>query len=234
MKKLKRMKIIADLFHLFYPKLCVICATSLLSEEKILCTMCRHDLPIIDETDFKNNKITQTFYGRVPVEKAMSFLYYRKEGKAKQLIHQLKYKGNQEIGVFLGNWFGENLKVSKEFSDIDCIVPVPLHVKKMKLRGYNQLTTFGERLSAILKTSYIEHELVRTSFTKTQTLKQLFERFNDAETKFEVIKVSVFENKHVLLIDDVITTGATLEACCKELLKAKNCKISIVTMAFTE
>ena len=228
------MKIIDDFLHLFYPKLCAVCENQLVKSETVLCTFCRHDLPLIYYSDYKNNKISQAFYGKIAIEKAMSLLIYRKDGKTKELIHQLKYKGNQEIGVFFGNWFGEILKENQEFSSVDFIIPVPLHKKKLKTRGFNQLTTFGERLSSHLKIPYLENILIKTSSTKTQTFKNRLERFTNSETKFLLSNNTILENKHVLLIDDVITTGATLESCCKELLKTKNIKISIASMAFTE
>lgn len=228
------MLFLKEVFHLFYPKLCVVCERKLIENEKVLCIFCRHDLPIIEETNYQKNKITELFYGRIPIEKGISFLSFRKKGKVKDLIHQLKYKGNQEIGVFLGDWFGEILKENKEFNEVDVIVPVPLHQKKLRQRGYNQVTKFGERLSEILKIPYEPKVLIRTSFGKTQTFKNRFARFKDIETTFLLTDTSCFEKKHILLIDDVITTGATLEACCNELLKTKNVKISILTMAFTE
>ena len=228
------MKYLFNVSHLFFPKICITCNIQLLTSEKLICTLCRHGLPIICYKNFKDNKIKNAFLGRIPIEKATSFLFYRKEGKTKQIIHSLKYKGNQEVGNFIGNWFGRVLKESNEFNDIDYIVPVPLHKKKLKQRGYNQLTTFGESLSKQLKSNYMPTALIKTSASKTQTFKQRFERFSNNETKFNLIDLEVFKNKHILLIDDVITTGATLEACCKELLKTENLKISIVTMAYTE
>ena len=228
------MLFLKDIFHLFYPKLCVVCKQQLITNEKVLCTFCRHDLPIIEETNYRKNKITELFYGRIPIEKGISFLFFRKKGKVKDIIHQLKYKGNQEIGLFLGDWFGEILKENKEFNEVDVIIPVPLHQKKLRQRGYNQVTKFGERLGEILAIPYTPNVLMRTSFGKTQTFKNRFARFKDIETTFLLTDTLCFENKHILLIDDVITTGATLEACCNELLKTKNIKISILTMAFTE
>ena len=228
------MNYFSNIAHLFYPKICTTCNTELLTFEKIVCTQCRHDLPIICYTSFKDNKIKNTFLGRVPIEKAGSFLLYRREGKTKQLIHHLKYKGNQEIGHLLGCWFGNILKESGEFNDIDCIVPVPLHKKKLKKRGYNQVTSFGKRLAKELKSDYISTVLIRISAAKTQTFKQRFDRFSNTDTTFKLLDLNAFKNKHVLLIDDVITTGATLESCCKELLKTENIKMSIVTMAYTE
>jgi ComF family protein len=228
------MKYFLNAIHLFFPKICIICNTPLLTFEKLICTQCRHDLPIICYKNVQDNKIKNAFLGRIPIEKATSFLFYRKEGKTKELIHALKYKGNQEVGNFIGEWFGNILKESNEFDDIDHIVPVPLHKKKLKQRGYNQLTTFGEKLAKQLKSTYTPSVLIRTSASKTQTFKQRFERFSNAETKFNLVDIAIFRNKHILLIDDVITTGATLEACCTELLKTENIKISIVTMAYTE
>jgi len=126
------------------------------------------------------------------------------------------------------------LAENEEFKKVDCIIPVPLHPKKMRERGYNQVTKFGKQLSFYLKKPFISNELVRISSTKTQTFKSRFERFNHLDTKFHLKNPAKFNNKHILLIDDVITTGATLEACAKEFLKAENCKISILTMAYTE
>ena len=228
------MLFLKELILLFYPKLCVVCENQLLRTEKILCTFCRHDLPIIPINNFEKNKISEVFYGRVPIEKAASFLFYRNKGKTKKIIHALKYKDNQKIGVFIGDWFGKILNNSEAFNTLDYIIPVPLHSKKLKQRGYNQLDKFGKQLSLILKTPYVTNALIKTSYTKTQTFKSRFERFNNLETQFFLSDLTLFENKHVLLIDDVITTGATLEACCKELLKTKNIKISIVTMVFTD
>jgi len=228
------MTLINDFFQLFFPKLCVTCSSSLLQSEEIICTHCRHDLPIITYQDFRTNKIANSFAGRIPIEMASSFLFYRRTGKTKELIHSLKYKGNQKVGEFFGNWFGFELKNSNYFNEINAIIPVPLHPKKLKSRGYNQLTTFGIALATQLSTKYTPGVLVRTSVAATQTFKQRFERFNDGESKFNLTNTETFQRQHVLLIDDVITTGATLEACCKELLKTPNIKISIVTIAYTE
>ena len=228
------MKILKDFFHLFYPKLCANCDKQLVTNEIIICTFCRHNLPLTNFIDYNNNKITQTFYGRVAIEKGFSLLFYRKKGITKKLIQELKYKKNEEIGTFFGNWIGEILTENSQFINIDCIVPVPLHPKKLRKRGYNQVTKFGETLSNHLKKPFIENELIRISSTKTQTLKARFERFNNIDTKFSLKSTATFKGKHILLIDDVITTGATLEACAKELQKSEGVKISILTMAFTE
>ena len=228
------MILLKDLFHIFYPIICVVCDEKLIQNEKVVCTICRHDLPLTNFQSYSDNKVTQTFYGRIPLEKGFSLLFFRKKGSTQKLIHDLKYKKNEEIGVFFGEWLGEILKENKEFNNIDFIIPVPLHPKKRRERGYNQVTKFGEKLSFYLEIPFIENELIRISSTKTQTFKTRFERFNNIDTKFYLKNPSKFKGKHILLIDDVITTGATLEACAKEFLKPKNSKISILTMAYTE
>ena len=228
------MKILKDFFRIFYPELCANCDNQLEKNENTICTFCRHDLPLTNFTNYSENKITKTFYGRVVIEKANSLLFYRKVGITKKLIHELKYKGNEEIGHFFGNWLGEILKQNNQFSDINLIIPVPLHPKKLKQRGYNQVSKFGEKLSDYLEKPFLENVLLRTSTSKTQTFKARFERFNNNDTKFQLNNTSTFKGKHILLIDDVITTGATLEACAKELQKMEGVKISILTMAYTE
>ena len=202
-------------------------------KKNTICTFCRHDLPLTNFLSYTDNTVSKIFYGRITIEKAYSLLFFRKKSITKNLIHELKYKGNQEIGVFFGNWLGEMLAENNQFSDVDYIVPVPIHTKKKKIRGYNQVTKFGEHLSKHLNIPFVEDVLIRKSSTKTQTFKARFERFNDLETKFSIIDTSKFKNKHILIIDDVITTGATLESCCLELLKSSNIKISILTMAYT-
>jgi ComF family protein len=206
----------------------------LLQNEKVICTFCRHDLPLTNFKSYTRNKVSSIFSGRITIEKAYALLFFRKQGITKNLIHDLKYRGNEGVGVFFGNWIGEIVVKNKEFSTVDFIVPVPIHAKKKKIRGYNQVTKFGECLSMHLKVPLNEDILIRQSATKTQTLKSRFERFNDLESKFLARNTSIFKEKHILIIDDIITTGATLEACAKELLKTPGIKISILTMAYTE
>ncbi|MFT5213492.1 MAG: competence protein ComFC [Polaribacter sp.] len=228
------MNLIKDFFYLFYPNICANCSEQLLQNAKVICTFCRHDLPLTNFNSYTENKVIAIFFGRITIEKAYSLLFFRKESITKNLIHDLKYRGNEAVGVFFGNWLGEILAQNKEFSNVDFIIPVPIHSKKKKIRGYNQLTKFGKCLSTHLNIPFIENVLIRQSSIKTQTLKARFERFNDLETKFSLTDTVMFKNKHILIIDDIITTGATLEACAIALSKTSSIKISILTMAYTE
>ncbi len=228
------MQFLKDVFYLFFPKTCVCCDMQLVKNEIQICLKCRFELPITNFTNEMDNKVEQTFYGRVKLEFATALFFYRTKGISQKLIYQLKYKGKQELGELLGKWLGVELKESKRFSSIDFIVPVPLHAKKLKMRGYNQLSTFGNSISGILNIPFIENVLIKKSITDTQTLKRRIERWKNVDEIFHLSNTSIFEHKHILLIDDVITTGATLEACALELSKAKGIKISIATMTFTE
>lgn len=227
------MKKLQSVFQLFFPSFCSCCENTLLFNETIICTDCRHDLPFFDNKNFVSNPIQDAFMGRISLKYAGALFEYRKKGKAQKLIHNLKYKDRQDIGVFLGNWLGTILTHTNTFSEIDCIIPVPLHPKKKRKRGYNQLTKFGKALSHHLQIDYVEGILLRTSKTETQTYKKRLERFRNTETKFELIDNLAFRKKHILLIDDVITTGATVESCYQELIKTPNITISVLAMAFT-
>lgn len=226
--------ILEDIFYLFFPKVCACCDSQLVKNEDEICLKCRFELPITNYTKEKDNKVEQVFYGRVKIEFATALLFYRTKGISQKLIYKLKYKGEQRIGTLLGQWLGDELKESNRVPAIDCIVPVPLHSKKLKKRGYNQLSTFGNSLSNILEVPFIENVLIKKSVTETQTLKHRIERWKNVKEIFHLSDATVFQHKHILLIDDVITTGATLEACALELSKANSIKISIATMAFTD
>ncbi len=228
------MQFLNDIKNIFYPKLCLSCISVLTSQENILCTDCLFNLPLTNYLKDDNKHVERIFYGRLKLERATAFLFYNKKGIVQKIIHNLKYKGHQEIGVYLGNWFGAALKQSYDFKTIDCIIPVPLHKKRLKQRGYNQLTKFGEQLSHHLKKPFITNILTRKSASKSQSKKSRFERLKNIDELFFLTDDKFFENKHILLIDDIITTGATLESCANELFKTNNIKISIVVMAITE
>lgn len=223
-----------DFKFLFFPEFCLGCNVLLIKEEKKICITCRHDLPAIDLKLNNSDFLNLVFYGRVTLQESASLLYFRKSGKVQNIIHNLKYKGREDIGILLANWFGYELLAEKRFQTIDAIVPVPLHKKKLRQRGYNQLTTFGMRLAEIYQKPYVEDVLVRKYANTSQTFKDAFSRWMNVKEIFDVQNTEILTNKHVLLIDDVITTGATLEACSIALLKINGVKISILTLAKAE
>lgn len=222
-----------SLLNLFYPKVCLGCESLLLSNEGIICTACIHNLPTTRHLEQPENEVSKRFYGRIEVEHASAMFYFHKKGIVQQLIHRLKYKGYQEIGSFLGEWYGEELKEIHQKHQFDEIIPVPLHKKRFRQRGYNQLTTFGIALSKALEIPLNEKLLHRDIYSITQTKKTFFDRIDDKKTSFGVNFSEKDHGKHFLLIDDVITSGTTLEACVRVLSTIPNAKVSIVSIAYT-
>ena len=222
-----------NIFNLFFPESCFICENLSIKSNQLLCVYCRSNLPITNFSNWKNNEVEKSFYGRVDVKAATSLLYFSRKGNVQQLIHQLKYKNQQEIGVFLGNWLGDEMLLSKRFNHLDYIIAVPLHKNKMKKRGYNQVAKFGQSLSDKLSVPLLDNVLIRVSKSKTQTFKNRLERSKKLDEHFQLSDKEILKNKHILLIDDIITTGATLEACCMQFSQVKGIKISIATMAYT-
>ena len=223
-----------SLINLFFPKVCSGCSSFLVSNENVICTVCRHDLPLTNHHLNSENDAFKKFYGRIPVVHTSALFYFHKKGIVQELIHNLKYKGHEEIGGILGKWYAEDLKNIDLLKSVDEIIPVPLHPKKLKERGYNQVTAFGEALSSSLNIDYNDSLLIRNVYSKTQSKKNLLGRTEGIETIFDVSFTEKDHNKHFLLIDDVITTGSTLEACSRALLKIPGAKISVVCMAMAQ
>jgi ComF family protein len=222
------------IINLFFPPVCAGCNSLLSSNEKVICTNCRHNIPLTNQHINPDNEALKKFYGRIPVEYASALLYFHKKGIAQELIHKLKYKGHEEIGTVLGHWYAQDLKEIETLKTVDIIIPVPLHKRKYRERGYNQVTTFGKALSIDLNIKYNDAILQRKVYSKTQSKKTLLGRTEGIEAIFDVSFTKKDHGKHFLLIDDVITTGATLEACSRALLKIPGTKISIVCMAMAQ
>jgi ComF family protein len=222
-----------NLVNLFFPKVCFGCKSHLLQNETPICTKCRNEMPLTNFHLNPTNEAFLKFYGRVSVEFAVAFLYFQKKGIVQELLHNLKYRGHQEIGTLLGNWYAEDLKTIEILQDIDEILPVPLHEKRLKQRGYNQVTTFGETLSEKLGKPYNSTIIKRNIYSDTQVFKTLLGRNELQQNIFGVAFSEKEHNKHFLIIDDILTTGATLEACTREVLKIPGAKVSIVCMAIS-
>lgn len=225
---------IKDVFELFFPRQCVCCKQSLTHHENIVCTLCKHHLPLTKFSEISKNELEKSFYGRIPLQAGTALFYFKKRGNVQQIIHHLKYKNRQEIGVFTGKWLAEEIKNGNRFSTIDVVVPVPLQKEKLKKRGYNQVAVFGKTLSKELHCEYCDNVLKRVKSVNSQTHKNRIERWENVKNSFSITDSNYFNNKHILLIDDVITTGATLEACYLALSKSTNSKISIASIAFTQ
>ena len=220
-----------SIIDLFFPPVCSGCHSFLVSNENVICTTCRHNLPLTNHHLYPENEAFKKFYGRIPVEYTSALLYFHKKGIVQELIHNLKYKGQEEIGSVLGMWYVEDLKNSTIIQSVNEIIPVPLHKKKLRERGYNQVTLFSQALSDGLNINYNPNLLIRNRYSKTQSKKTFLNRSDGIETIFDVIFTEKDYNKHFLLVDDVITTGSTLEACSRALLKIPGAKISVVCMA---
>jgi|SRR5690606_18684945 len=227
------LNILNDIKSLIFPEICFGCNDFLLSSEKTLCTTCRHFLPVTNFHNTADNPVKKVFYGRVVIENATSFIWFHKNSIVQQLIHNLKYKGFEEIGAFLGEWYGYELSASPLYKNIDFVLPVPLHPKKLKKRKYNQVAEFARGISNIIGATYRDDILIQTKKTTSQTKKRRVDRWREKKNAYEITKGINFAGKHILLVDDVITTGATIEACTKVLKNHQNCKVSIATIAIT-
>lgn len=225
---------IKQLFHLFFPKRCTACKNILVKQEQILCLYCLHDLPLTNLHKNNASLLKQVFYGSVELVHATALFYYTQKGTIRAAIHQLKYRGAEDISGYFGRWLGTSLLESNYYNDIDVVVPVPIHKKRLKERGYNQVTQFGKAISKILKADYNESVLLRVKNKATQTKKDRLSRWKNTETVFHIADTNAFQGKHILLVDDVITTGATIIACVKQLQKTPNIRISLAVMAYTK
>ena len=226
--------ILDDLLGLFYPELCVICGERLISQEKHICMKCWFDLPVNNFHREPDNKVAQLFWGRVQIENAASFFNYRKGSNYQKLIHFIKYKGLKELGYEAGLRYGNVLTESEPFRAVDVIVPVPLHPRKHRQRGYNQSEWIARGLAEPLKKPVSVGNLFRKLHSSTQTRKNRYERWQNVEGIFGINYPDDFSGKHILLVDDVVTTGSTLEASAFQLLKINDTRVSIATLGFAD
>lgn len=220
-----------SILNLFYPRVCAACGESLLKDEETVCLKCRYLLPKTGYELNPDNPLAQTFYGRVKFHAVTACFFFAKSGKVQHLIHELKYKGNKEAGVFLGQQLGDTIKDAPLFQGIDYLIPVPLHPKREKQRGYNQSLMIAKGINEVTGIPIGDKYLIRAVNTATQTKKSAEERYKNVKDIFEVRFPEELEGKHVLLIDDVLTTGATLESCAHQLENISGIVISAATAA---
>ena len=222
-----------SLLHFSFPHVCEGCGTDLPEPSQLLCLRCLSFLPATNFHMHPNNPIEKIFWGRMPVTYATAQFYYTRESLIQHLMHQFKYRGNKDIGLYLGKLMGYALSSSNRFSYLDALIPVPLFPSKERKRGFNQATVLCEGIAEVLNIPVWKDVICRNSFTETQTKKGRIERWQNMEGRFELIKRQQLEGRHVLLIDDVVTTGASLESCGTELLKANDMRLSIATLCFS-
>lgn len=220
-----------SLLHLLFPNVCTGCGSDLVNDHTVLCLKCMDAMP---ETNFElhpGNPVEKKFWGRLPLGQATAQYYFTRESLMQHLVQQFKYRGDKDLGLQLGRMMGDSLSRSGRFS-VDALIPLPLFASKEKRRGFNQATILCEGISERLNVPLWKDVIIRSQHTDTQTKKGRIERWQNMEGKFVIINPSVISDKHILLVDDVVTTGATLEACGAELLKAANVKLSIATLCY--
>lgn len=222
-------------WSLLFPRCCVVCGSPLSRGEECLCTCCNINLPRAGFHLRKDNPVECLFWGRIPgLKRASSFLFYRKGSDSRRILHLLKYGGYKELGEVMGRYMAAELSSGGFFDGVDMIIPVPLHRKKQKLRGYNQSEWIARGIASVTGIPLCAECMIREKNTETQTRKSTFERWENVEGIFRLCDTVHFEGKHVLLVDDVLTTGATTVACASAFARVSGIRISVLTLAVAE
>ena len=216
---------------MIFPNLCVCCSGYLGGQEKFICDLCIFTLPRFEEFERRDNPVAQTFWGRANLDFATSLLQFSANGGVQKILHEIKYKGNTALGIYMGEWMGKVLMEKSLFTKVDYIIPLPLHPKKELLRGYNQAELLAVGMENMHHWPIAKNLLIRTKHNSTQTKKHRYERYINTTEIFAVLNSSDFRNKHVLIVDDVITTGATIEAAASVLLQIEDISVSVISLA---
>lgn len=225
---------ISDFVSLFFPQVCLGCRRSLVFQEEYLCTHCQYNLPYTYFHLDKDNRAAKSLWGRIRTETVVSYFYFTYGSPVQQILHSIKYRNRPRAAHFFGRLYGAELTAAETFKDATLIIPVPLHRKRLNERGYNQSEYFGKGLSESMGIEMGSSVLKRTRHRKSQTMKSRYERYENTEGIFKVVRPKDVVDRHVILVDDVLTTGATLEACANALLEVKGVKVSIITLAYTK
>jgi ComF family protein len=223
--------LLSSLLHLFYPHVCDGCGTGLTPTEEVLCLSCHNKLPRTGYQHYPANPVAKLFRGRADIRHAMAAYYYRKTSLLQSLIYQFKYHNRKDIALQMGRQIGYMLLQSKWLHEIDCIIPVPLSKSRFRHRGYNQAAILANGIAAVINKPVISHVLTRKNYRSSQTNKSRIMRWENVEDAFSLQHAHILKNQHVLLVDDVITTGATTEACCQALLPEK-IVVSVCSLAY--
>ncbi|RCW93863.1 ComF family protein [Winogradskyella arenosi] len=223
-----------NLLNLFFPRVCEACNLVLSDNEVVLCTACRHHLPITNFHFEAPEAVKKTLYGRVKLESATALLHFSKKGPIQQLLHNLKYRGHEDIGLFFGQWLGAELASIDAYKQIDVVIPVPLYKAKLRKRGYNQVAKFSQEIAAALNAEYNDSVLIKVKSAKTQVFKGRIKRWKDDGSLFAIAENTSLRGKHILLVDDIITTGATIESCAIVLSQIADIKLSLATLAIAD
>lgn len=226
------LNLITDFLGILYPDLCQACGNALFKYEKTICILCSFKLPRTKFHLEEDNPVSRVFWGRVKLENVCAFVYFSKKGRVQNLMHHFKYRNRKDIGFELGKLYGQDLKKAKWIEDIDVIIPVPLHKKKLKKRGFNQSEEIVKGLAESLEIPMNLRSLQRIKASETQTKKTRIQRWENVKDIFDLFERELLIDKHILLVDDVITTGATIEACAQKLLEIKGLKLSVTALAY--
>lgn len=229
---IKRM--LRDFLSLFFPRVCECCGTSLNKEEDMICAGCVIDLPVTNYHRIPDNPVSKLFWGRFPVQMAAACYTFTKNGPVQRLVHRIKYKGKKELGKVLGRQYGYSLMEGRHLPSFDLVIPVPAHPDKLSSRGFNQSEWIAFGIAEAMKLDCVPAALVRRKQSGTQTNQRRFDRWKNVKDDFAVVDPELIRGKHILLIDDVVTTGATLEACSRKVLEVEGAKVSILTLAHTQ
>lgn len=222
---------IINFVRLFFPRTCVVCGGGLGEKEDFICINCQAHLPRVSDCVSEESEVSRLFWGKVPLIRVASYFYYTKGSDYCHILHQLKYNNNKEIGEMMGRYMATEMLSSSFFDGIDLIIPVPLHKKKQRSRGYNQCEWIAKGISMVTKIPINTSGMVREVHNSTQTKKSSYERWENVQDVFVVASPGDFVGKHVLLIDDVLTTGATLCSCALVLKKLDGVEVSVLTLA---